>query len=103
LDSAQDILERLGGSALPAPARLGAPVPHLTLTPSDLGLLVDEPSLLSPATAVLWLRGPVEVPQMPTQEHDRLYDKVKSMCCILHDIPSRECVDRDPGAQLVPS
>ncbi|GIM07209.1 hypothetical protein Vretimale_11418, partial [Volvox reticuliferus] len=99
----QDILQRLGGSTAAGPPYPGAPLPPLELIPTDLSLLGTDPSLFSPMMPVMWLRGPVVVPKLPSPEHDRLYDKIKSMCCVLHEKPSRECIDRPPGAQMVPS
>lgn len=90
-----------------APAQhLRAPAPALNLTPTDLALLGGEHSLFSSegsAAVVLWLRGPVNVPRLPTPELKKLYDKVKVMCCILHDTPSLECINRSPGSQMLPS
>ncbi|GFR49076.1 hypothetical protein Agub_g11103 [Astrephomene gubernaculifera] len=118
-NTVQDILQARGGSSGGAPAAAAAPSPALTLTLADLALLEAESSApfwnttssiggsssggssSSGFPPVLWLRGPVVVPQLPTPEMEKLYDKIVAFCCVVQDPPTRECVDRSPGAQMI--
>ncbi len=79
------------------------PAPLLTLSPAQLAALAAHPA--ASRAPVLWLRGPVAVPQLPSPDHAKLYGRMAAMCCALSDTlpPSRECMDRPPGAQVAPA
>ncbi|KXZ54479.1 hypothetical protein GPECTOR_4g544 [Gonium pectorale] len=104
-NTVQDILKQRGGSVAPPAADASSPPPPLTLTAADLALLAADPTGAagSSSAPVLWLSSPVVLPELPSPEHARLYDKVAAMCCVLQGPPSRECVDRPPGAQMLPT
>ncbi len=57
------------------------PAPPITVTKQQLASLASHPTAAH--VPVLWLRGPVEVPELPSPEHDKLYDKVLATCCVL--------------------
>ncbi|KAG2486453.1 hypothetical protein HYH03_014900 [Edaphochlamys debaryana] len=112
-NTVQDILAAAGGSKAPPPSAPLGPAPLLNLTLTDLELLAAQPAVsvqaapgpgaapaAFPAPApVLWLRGPVAVPALPSPEAERVFEKAAAMCCALQSPVTPECIHRPPSAQ----